>query len=72
MLNLKTIFALKANENNYLRIENRALIKENARSITFIETLLRYPALTPFLKDLSRDKAIGNPILLPGLIALTE
>jgi hypothetical protein len=69
---LEDNFALKANENKDLRIKNRALIEENARSITFIETLLRHPALNPFLEDLSRDETIGNPILLPSPAAPTE
>jgi len=69
---LEENFTLKANENKDLRIKNRALIEENARSITLIETLLRHSALTPFIKDLSRDETIGNPILLPGPAAPTE
>jgi hypothetical protein len=62
---LENNFALKTNENKDLRIKNHVLIKENARSIALIETLLRHPALTPFLEDLSRDETIGSPIYYP-------
>ncbi|KAF2756909.1 hypothetical protein EJ05DRAFT_511679 [Pseudovirgaria hyperparasitica] len=48
----------KANECNELRIQNRALMEENARSRAFIENLLRHQAFAPFLEDLSRDEAL--------------
>ena len=48
------------NEANELRIQNEALMEENARSREFIEKLLRHPAFHPFLDDLSRDPAIAE------------
>jgi bZIP-type transcription factor MBZ1 len=53
---------MKTNEANELRIQNHALMEENARSRAFIEKLLRHPAFTPFLEDLSRDESINNTI----------
>jgi hypothetical protein len=32
--------------------------------MALIKTILRHPALTPFLEDLSRDETLDSPILL--------
>ncbi|ORY13425.1 hypothetical protein BCR34DRAFT_269133 [Clohesyomyces aquaticus] len=50
--------AMKTNECNELRTQNRALMEENARSRAFIERLLRHQAFTPFLEELSRDESL--------------
>ncbi|KAF2194888.1 hypothetical protein K469DRAFT_706367 [Zopfia rhizophila CBS 207.26] len=50
--------AMKTNECNELRAQNRALMEENARSRAFIERLLRHQAFTPFLEELSRDDSL--------------
>ncbi|KAF1996358.1 hypothetical protein P154DRAFT_443505 [Amniculicola lignicola CBS 123094] len=50
--------AMKQNECNELRTQNRALMEENARSRAFIERLLRHQAFTPFLEELSRDESL--------------
>jgi len=50
--------AMKTNEANELRTQNRALMEENARSRAFIERLLRHQAFTPFLEELSRDESL--------------
>lgn len=50
--------AMKVNECNDLRTQNRALMEENARSRAFIERLLRHQAFTPFLEELSRDEGL--------------
>lgn len=50
--------AVKTNECNDLRTQNRALMEENARSRAFIERLLRHQAFTPFLEELSRDESL--------------
>lgn len=50
--------AMKTNECNELRSQNRALMEENARSRAFIERLLRHQAFTPFLEELSRDESL--------------
>jgi len=50
--------AIKVNEANELRNENRLLREENARSRAFIERLLRHQAFTPFLEELSREEAL--------------
>ncbi|RYP39190.1 hypothetical protein DL768_010730 [Monosporascus sp. mg162] len=63
---------LETNENKELRVQNRALIEENARFRTFIKTLFRHPAFTPFLEDLSRDGIINSPIFLTSPVVLTE
>jgi len=54
--------ALKTNEANELRVQNRAILEENARSRAFIEKLLRHPAFHPFLDDLSRDPALSQSL----------
>ncbi|KAF1364571.1 hypothetical protein EJ07DRAFT_99217 [Lizonia empirigonia] len=48
--------AMKVNEANDLRNQNRALMEENARSRAFIERLLRHQAFGPFLEDLVREE----------------
>ncbi|KAL0259337.1 hypothetical protein SLS55_005073 [Diplodia seriata] len=53
--------ASKNNENTELRMQNRALMEENARSRAFIERLLRHQAFGPFLDELSRDPALMEP-----------
>ncbi|KAK8152874.1 hypothetical protein BKA80DRAFT_285400 [Phyllosticta citrichinensis] len=58
--------AAKSNEANELRIENRALQEENARSQAFIERLLRHQAFVPFLEELSRDPALNAPTKMPA------
>ncbi|PZD24867.1 bzip transcription factor protein [Pyrenophora tritici-repentis] len=50
--------AMKVNEANELRTQNRLLMEENARSRAFIERLLRHQAFTPFLEELSRDESL--------------
>ncbi|KAH7363668.1 hypothetical protein BKA66DRAFT_536333 [Pyrenochaeta sp. MPI-SDFR-AT-0127] len=50
--------AVKVNEANELRNQNRLLMEENARSRAFIERLLRHQAFGPFLEELSRDEAL--------------
>jgi len=46
---------MKAQEAATLRSENTALLQENERYRGLIETLLRHPAFTPFINDLSND-----------------
>lgn len=54
--------ALKAQESNSLRQDNSALMQENERYRGLIETLLRHPAFTPFINDISKDPAVlGMP-----------
>lgn len=50
--------AVKAQEANSLKTENQALHEENARYRGLIETLLRHPAFTPFVEDISKDPSI--------------
>ncbi|KAH6400546.1 hypothetical protein HBI14_180160 [Parastagonospora nodorum] len=50
--------AVKVQEANDLRTENRLLREENARSRAFIERLLRHQAFTPFLEELSREESL--------------
>ncbi|KAK3670965.1 hypothetical protein LTR78_009081 [Recurvomyces mirabilis] len=54
--------ALKAQESNSLRQDNSALMQENQRYRGLIETLLRHPAFTPFINDISKDPTVlGMP-----------
>ncbi|KAF2087071.1 hypothetical protein K490DRAFT_57144 [Saccharata proteae CBS 121410] len=53
--------AAKNNECIELRMQNRSLMEENARSRAFIERLLRHQAFGPFLDELSRDPALAEP-----------
>ena len=50
--------AVKAQEANTLRHENTALLQENERYRGLIETLLRHPAFTPFINDISNDPSV--------------
>lgn len=52
---------MKTQESNSLRQENQALLQENERYRGLIETLLRHPAFTPFINDISQDpSALAN------------
>lgn len=54
--------AIKAQESTDLRQENTALMQENERYRGLIETLLRHPAFTPFINDISKDPSVlGMP-----------
>ncbi|TKA61910.1 hypothetical protein B0A49_09374 [Cryomyces minteri] len=53
--------AMKTNECNGLKTENRSLMEENARYRGLIQTLLRHPAFTPFINDLSNDATVTAP-----------
>lgn len=50
--------AMKTQESNNLRQENQALMHENERYRGLIETLLRHPAFTPFINDISKDPSM--------------
>lgn len=50
--------AIKVQEANNLRGENSALMQENDRYRGLIETLLRHPAFTPFINDISKDPSV--------------
>ncbi|KAF2442694.1 hypothetical protein P171DRAFT_486680 [Karstenula rhodostoma CBS 690.94] len=63
--------AVKTNECNELRTQNRALLEENARSRAFIERLLRHQAFTPFLEELSRDEGLEAKPTMPTLSGST-
>ena len=49
---------MKTQESNNLRSENAALMQENERYRGLIETLLRHPAFTPFINDISKDPSV--------------
>ena len=49
----------KVAEANDLKVENRALMEENARFRALAEKLLRHPAFHPFLDELSRDPELA-------------
>ena len=49
---------MKVQEANTLRSENNALLQENERYRGLIETLLRHPAFTPFINDISKDPSV--------------
>nr|OQO25338.1 hypothetical protein B0A51_06700 [Rachicladosporium sp. CCFEE 5018] len=54
--------AVKVQEASTLRSENTALMQENERYRGLIETLLRHPAFTPFINDISKDPSVlGMP-----------
>ncbi|KAK4504891.1 hypothetical protein PRZ48_002854 [Zasmidium cellare] len=53
--------AMKTQESNSLRQENQALMHENERYRGLIETLLRHPAFTPFINDISKDPSVLMP-----------
>jgi len=63
--------AMKTNECNELRNQNRALMEENARSRAFIERLLRHQAFTPFLEDLSREESLDSKPAMSSLSSAT-
>ncbi|TIA26859.1 hypothetical protein D6C81_00376 [Aureobasidium pullulans] len=54
--------AMKAQEANELRVENRSLEEENGRCRRLIEVLLRHPAYAPFIEDISKDPSIAGPL----------
>ncbi|KAI5208832.1 hypothetical protein AUEXF2481DRAFT_6481 [Aureobasidium subglaciale EXF-2481] len=54
--------AMKAQEANDLRVENRSLQEENGRCRRLIEVLLRHPAYAPFIEDISKDPSIAGPL----------
>ncbi|PSN58786.1 hypothetical protein BS50DRAFT_641483 [Corynespora cassiicola Philippines] len=51
------------NDIKSLRIQKRALTKQNERAVAFIKVLLRHPAVSLFLEDLSGNGTIANPDL---------
>ena len=53
---------MKVNETNELKAQNRALMDENARFRELTVKLLRHPAFTPFLEDISRDPALSDSL----------
>jgi len=59
--------AVKVQEANELRNQNRLLMEENARSRAFIERLLRHQAFGPFLDELSRDEALQSKASVPAV-----
>ena len=62
--------AVKVQEASGLRTENAALISENDRYRGLIETLLRHPAFTPFINDISKDPSVlGLPQQRPQVQA---
>ncbi|KAK0263121.1 hypothetical protein LTR35_017601 [Friedmanniomyces endolithicus] len=48
----------RAQEARTLRTGNTQLLQENDRCCGLIETLLRHPAFTPFIDDISKDTAV--------------
>ncbi|KAH6644696.1 hypothetical protein C7974DRAFT_26426 [Boeremia exigua] len=59
--------AVKVQEANELRSQNRALMEENARSRAFIERLLRHKAFGPFLEELVQEEAISSQAPLASM-----
>lgn len=57
---------MKAQESNNLRTENQALMQENERYRGLIETLLRHPAFTPFIQDISNDPSMLTSLQQPA------
>lgn len=47
---------------NEIKNQNRALLEENARFRELTVKLLRHPAFTPFLEDISRDPALSDSL----------
>lgn len=47
-----------------MRCENSSLTQENERYRHLVETLLRHPALTPFLDDIYKDHSVLAPTQL--------
>lgn len=54
--------AMKAQEANEYRLENRSLVEENGRCRRLIEVLLRHPAYAPFIEDISKDPSIAGSL----------
>jgi hypothetical protein len=52
--------AVKVNEANDLKLQNRALLEENARFRSLTEKLLGHAAFRPFLEELSRDPEMAS------------
>jgi hypothetical protein len=52
----------KVNECNDLKMQNRALIEENARFRTLAEKLLAHAAFRPFLEELSHDPELAHSL----------
>lgn len=52
--------AVKVNEAQELKLQNRALMEENARFRSLTEKLLAHAAFRPFLDELSRDPEMAN------------
>jgi len=55
---LESEIALRTQESSVLRSENSSLRQENERYRGLIETLLRHPAFTPFINDISKDPSL--------------
>jgi hypothetical protein len=49
---------MRSQEINALRVENQSVMQENERYRGLIETLLRHPAFTPFINDISKDPSL--------------
>ena len=59
---------MKTQEANNLRTDNVSLMQENERYRGLIETLLRHPAFTPFIDDISKNPAaLGVPQQQPQM-----
>jgi hypothetical protein len=52
----------KATEVNELKVQNRALMEENARFRALAEKLLAHPAFHPFLDELSHDPELAQSL----------
>jgi hypothetical protein len=50
--------AMRSQEISALRVENQSVMQENERYRGLIETLLRHPAFTPFINDISKDPSL--------------
>lgn len=50
--------AVKTQECNELKNDNRSLADENSRYRSLIETLLRHPAYVPFIEEFGKDPAV--------------
>jgi hypothetical protein len=54
--------AVKSNEANDLKLQNRALMEENARFRALSEKLLAHSAFRPFLDEISRDPELSRSL----------
>jgi hypothetical protein len=54
--------AVKTNEANDLKLQNRALMEENARFRALSEKLLSHAAFRPFLDEISRDPELAQSL----------